>query len=197
MFGMSRYRKFRKKRGLTGIETAIILIAFVIVAAAFAFAILNVGFQTTQKSQSVISEGMLQASSSIELVGAVIAKGSTTTNNVTYLEFTIQLSPGMTQVDLSPGKLIVSWFGDVYSMNIYSNDTNTTAVTITALTPGDTDLILKPGEKYKVVVDLSKIPGESLEAYDSFKIEFKPQKGAVLTVERMLPAKIETVMFLG
>jgi flagellin FlaB len=185
----------RRRGGLTGIETAIILIAFVIVAAAFAFAILNVGFQTTQKSQSVISEGMYQASSSLELVGAVIANGDTAGNNVTTLEFTIQLSPGMTPVDLSAGKLIISWFGKSYKMNIYTTDASN-AVTITSLIPGDTDMILKAGEKYKVIINVTKI-GDSLGPYDSFKIEFKPEKGAVLTIERMLPAKIETVMFLG
>lgn len=183
------------RRGLTGIETAIILIAFVIVAAAFAFAILNVGFQTTQKSQSVISEGMLEASSSLELVGAVIAHGDPTNNNVSAIEFTIQLSPGMTQVDLSAGKLVVSWFGKGYHMNIY--DTNGSAVSIIPLTPGDTDFILKPGEKYRVYINLTLVSGENLGPYDSFKVEFKPEKGAVLTIERMLPAKIETVMFLG
>ncbi|MHC1637284.1 MAG: archaellin/type IV pilin N-terminal domain-containing protein, partial [Candidatus Nezhaarchaeales archaeon] len=35
------------KRGLTGIETAIILIAFVISASVFAFAVLNMGMVTT------------------------------------------------------------------------------------------------------------------------------------------------------
>ena len=183
------------RRGLTGIETAIILIAFVIVAAAFAFAILNVGFQTTQKSQSVISEGMIQAASSLELVGAVIAHGDTAAGVVEGIEFTIQLSPGMTEIDLTAGKLIISWFGQVYHMNIY--DSNGSIVTIEALTPGDSDFILKPGEKYRVFINVSLIPGELLEPYDEFKIEFKPERGSVLTIERMLPPKIDQVMFLG
>lgn len=195
MFNDPKYLKYKRK-GLTGIETAIILIAFVIVAAAFAFAILNVGFQTTQKSQSVILEGMHEASSSIELVGAVIATSSDN-STVDQIKFTIQLSPGMTEVDLNQGKLIISWFGSVYEENIYTNSNTTNAVTITPLTPNDNDKILKPGEKYLVVIDLSKITGESLGPYDQFKVELKPEKGAVLTIERMLPAKIESVMFLG
>jgi len=230
-------KKFR--RGLTGIETAIILIAFVIVAAAFAFAILNVGFQTTEKSQSVITEGMLQASSSIDLVGAVIAEDC---YNVTWtgpnangqynvtsianqpdgvvdiIRFTIKLSPGMTPVDLNPGKLVLSWTDkDQYLVNIYPKSNNNDlanvksygGVYIKALTPNDNDLILKPGEKYEVIIyvhpveNLTNIPGTSivmnstLEAYDEFKIEIKPEKGSVLTIERMLPAKIEPEMFLG
>ncbi len=36
----------KNRRGVTGLETAIILVAFVITAAAFAFVILNMGFIT-------------------------------------------------------------------------------------------------------------------------------------------------------
>jgi len=192
-----RRRFGKRRRGLTGIETAIILIAFVIVAAAFAFAILNVGFQTTQKSQSVISEGMVEASSSLELVGAVIGHGNSTSQLLTAVEFTIQLSPGMTPVDLSASKLVISWFGDGYHMNIYDANSSNSTVRIYALTSGDNDFILKPGEKYKIYIDVTQISGENLGPYESFKIEFKPEKGAVLTIERMLPPKIEDVMFLG
>jgi len=42
---------------MTGIETAIILVAFVITSAAFAFVVLNMGFLTEEKAQSVISSG--------------------------------------------------------------------------------------------------------------------------------------------
>jgi hypothetical protein len=50
------YRK--RKAALTGLETAIILISFVIVAAAFSFAVLNLGLFTTQKSGEVVQAGI-------------------------------------------------------------------------------------------------------------------------------------------
>jgi len=34
----------QNQRGITGLETAIVLIAFVVVASVFAFAVLNMGF---------------------------------------------------------------------------------------------------------------------------------------------------------
>ncbi len=58
---------------MTGLETAIILIAFVIVAAAFAFAVLNLGFASTQKSGEILKAGLEEATSSIELSGSVVA----------------------------------------------------------------------------------------------------------------------------
>jgi archaeal flagellin N-terminal-like domain len=44
------------RRGILGIESAIVMIAFVVVAAALAFVVLNAGFGTTQKSKTTISE---------------------------------------------------------------------------------------------------------------------------------------------
>ena len=39
-------------RGVIGVESAIVMIAFVIVAAALAFIVLNTGFSTTQKAKT-------------------------------------------------------------------------------------------------------------------------------------------------
>ena len=47
--------KFRNRGGVTVLKTAIILVAFVITAAAFAFVILNMGIITSEKAQSVIT----------------------------------------------------------------------------------------------------------------------------------------------
>jgi len=62
-----------RSKGLTGLETAIILIAFVIVAAAFAFVVLNMGFYTAQRSKTIMSSGLGEASSALELDGSVLA----------------------------------------------------------------------------------------------------------------------------
>lgn len=53
------------------------MIAFVIVAAAFAFAVLNLGFFSTQKSREVLKAGLEEATSSVELAGSVIAMAQT------------------------------------------------------------------------------------------------------------------------
>ena len=58
--------KQRSKKALTGLETAIILIAFVIVASAFSFAVLNLGLFTTQKTGEVMQAGLEETLSSIE-----------------------------------------------------------------------------------------------------------------------------------
>ena len=55
------FEKLHKgKRGITGLETAIILIAFVVVAAVFAYTVLSAGIFSTQKSQETIYSGLEQ-----------------------------------------------------------------------------------------------------------------------------------------
>lgn len=183
----------RGASGLTGLETAIILIAFVIVASAFAFTVLNVGFQTTQKGQEVIQAGMEEAASAIEIDGAVIARGNTSQlHNVTFI---IKLSAGKVPVDLSQEKMAITWTSkNKHLENIYDG----TMATITPLFSGDTDMYLKYGDKYKVFIDLTATGvNDPLGPNDDFKIELKPPKGSVLTVVRRLPPALEPVMFLG
>jgi flagellin FlaB len=179
------------RRGLTGLETAIILIAFVIVASAFAFTVLNVGFQSTQKSQEVIAAGMEEASSVMEIDGAVIAKSDG--NKLMNVSFVIKLSAGKSPVDLSQGKLAITWTSkNKHEDNIYDG----TKATVTSVFPEDTDMYLRYGDKYRVTINVAAI-GDNLGANDEFKIELKPPKGAVLTLARRLPPALDPVMFLG
>jgi len=63
-------RKYmNKEEAFTGLEAAIVLIAFVVVAAVFSYVVLGAGFFTTQKSQEVVYSSVEQASSSIEILG--------------------------------------------------------------------------------------------------------------------------------
>ncbi|MCX8171918.1 MAG: hypothetical protein N3E47_08210, partial [Candidatus Bathyarchaeota archaeon] len=48
-------------KGVVGIEIAIILLAFVIVAAALAYVIVNTGFYASQKSKEAIARGIGEA----------------------------------------------------------------------------------------------------------------------------------------
>ena len=69
------WKMFSKdEKGFTGLEAAIVLVAFVVVAAVFSYVMLGAGFYTTQKSQEVVHTGVQQASSSVELSGDVVAK---------------------------------------------------------------------------------------------------------------------------
>jgi flagellin FlaB len=189
---------FKDRRGLTGLETAIILIAFVIVAAAFAFTVLNMGVQTAQKSKEVIGTGLSEASSVVELDGSVIAYSSGGTPS--EVRFYIKTSAGKHPVDLSQNIMAITYTDPyIHVDNIYDG----TSATITEIL-GDGDMMLEYGEKFKVTVNLTQTytnegtyTSVQLGANDKFSIEVKPPVGAVLTVARYMPPTIDPVMDLG
>jgi flagellin FlaB len=117
------------KRGIVGIESAIVLIAFVIVAAALAFVVLNMGFFTSQQSKLVMQRGLGEASSALELDGTFVAAVNTTAQNIVYAWAPVKLSSGQHKVDLTPTKTVVSYWSPDKGLTI------TNAYLIAILTP--------------------------------------------------------------
>ncbi len=68
----------KQNRGMVGIEAAIVLIAFVIVAAAFAFMVVNMGLFATQSGKQTIQTGLSEASSPLVVDGDIMVHGNTT-----------------------------------------------------------------------------------------------------------------------
>jgi flagellin FlaB len=62
------------RKGIVGIEAAIILIAFVIISAAFAFMVINMGLFATQRSKDTISQGLREASSPLQVDGNIFIR---------------------------------------------------------------------------------------------------------------------------
>lgn len=94
-------------RGITGLETAIILIAFVVVATVFAFTVLSTGVFSAERSKETIYAGLQEARSSIEPRGSVIGYaggiGSGPVVTTVYkLTFVVGNSASGAAVDLTP-----------------------------------------------------------------------------------------------
>jgi len=182
------WKKFTKdNNGFTGLEAAIVLVAFVVVAAVFSYVMLGAGFYTTQKSQEVVHTGVTQASSSVELSGDVIAES---TDNVEIHDVTVflQLTSGGSSVDM--GKTLV-----VYS------DPNSAPVELT-LGAGFTivdryndngDNLIDRAEKFEVNVPIDSY---NVNANGEFQLEIKPPQGATYTIHRKAPAAIPDIMTL-
>ena len=101
----------RGERGVTGIETAIILIAFVVVASVFSFAILSTGVLSSEKAKETVLGGLAETSASITLRGEVIAHNTTSPSQlVEYLTFQVSnASRAGEAVSLAGGDVIVSY----------------------------------------------------------------------------------------
>ncbi|MEM2202963.1 MAG: archaellin/type IV pilin N-terminal domain-containing protein [Sulfolobales archaeon] len=220
--GRKTHRLPKKVKAVVGIESAIVLIAFVVVAAALAFVVLNMGFFTTQRSKETIGSGLAQASSSLELDGTVVARVDISKSIVDCVIIPIRLSAGQKPVDLTPTKTnIAIWVLGRYGYaNIYTSesqavktqsDFNVSALCTTVM-PSTTDTVnasiiwqkgnngdnvLDPGEKALVVLAFNG-GNVTLGAYNVFKVEIRVPIGAALTVERSIPASLtQTVIDLG
>jgi archaeal flagellin FlaB len=71
-----RYLKniYKEQKGITGLETAIILIAFVVVAAVFAYTVLSAGLFSTQKSQEAVYSGLQETQNTLVVKGGVLSQ---------------------------------------------------------------------------------------------------------------------------
>ena len=108
-------------RGIIGVESAIVMIAFVIVAAALAFVVLNMGFSTTQKAKTTIVSGLGEASSSLEVAGKVFGSGDTTNNKLTMFAVPIKIVAGGDSVNLDPTTASVKYLSNSVTYdNIYA-----------------------------------------------------------------------------
>ncbi|MCW4049623.1 MAG: hypothetical protein NWE89_07785 [Candidatus Bathyarchaeota archaeon] len=201
---------YKNRKAMTGLETAIILVAFVITAAAFAFVILNMGFLTAEKAQSVISSGMSEASSALLTDSGMIAQFSNITGDqseicLVKLTFYLKLSQGHEPVDLDDSKLVATYTSQRAHGELYS--TNGTIMTVQGINT-DGDSLIETGEKFKVIIDFNELDGSTLDPsvsgaadvlvhpYEEFRIELRPSAGAVLTIERQVPAVYSTIMTL-
>ncbi len=107
-------------RGVIGIEAAIVLIAFVIVAAALAFVVLNMGFSTTQKAKTAIIAAIDEAGSSMQVAGKMTAAGNATTQELLTVNIPIKIVSGGATSNLSNNATSIRFIsGDVEYDNIY------------------------------------------------------------------------------
>ena len=118
-------------RGIIGVESAIVMIAFVIVAAALAFVVLNMGFATTQKAKTTIISGLSEASSSLEISGKVMAISCSTCNQVSpplnVTAVPLKIVSGGDSVNLDPAVTSVKYLSKTVEYdNIYAGTLNTT-----------------------------------------------------------------------
>ena len=211
---MSAVKRFRK--GIVGIEAAIVLIAFVIIAAALAYVVVNTGFFASQKSKDTIMRGISEAASSLQLDGSVIGYVNETTNNesaVIALVLPLKISIGREGVDVSNYSLVVTvWITgsntSVYMPDIYNGTTEEAKIGFDAANLTDTIInITKSANETSVAyMGIVNSDGDRLlesnekgfliiylgsntaKEYDKVKIEVKAPIGASLIVEREIPA---------
>jgi flagellin FlaB len=92
----------------TGLEAAIVLIAFVVVAAVFSYVVLGAGFFTTQKAQETVYKGVEQSTTNILIKGSIYGFASSAAGPIRMVNMTIGLAPGAPTIDLTKMKIVYS-----------------------------------------------------------------------------------------
>jgi len=211
------FKKFlNHEKGITGLETAIILIAFVVVAAVFAYTALSAGLFSTQKAQEAVYSGLKEAQSTLELRGGVIATANTTgaAGTVKQISFIVANVLGGEPIDFtqptsgnhtglaatgSNNKVVINYIDNAQTVkNLYW--------TYTALGTTNGDQLLSANEKFQVTVgdttagsgggNLIDALGTPLSVNKTFTLEVVTPAGAVLQIERTTPAYIDAIMNL-
>jgi len=207
----------KSRKGIVGIEAAIVLIAFVIIAAALSYVVINMGFFTTQKTKEAMQSGLDESLSALQLDGVVTGK----TNNQSHIEwivFPVKLSAGKASIDLKNGTVVVSVYlpdatlldvyEGLYDESVYGADpidlekilANMTSIfggrdnedmAMCVIYNDDGDSVLESTEKAFLIIHLDEDPAgggrHTMMDYDEMKVEVKGAKGAALTVVRMAP----------
>ncbi len=107
-------------RGVIGIEAAIVLIAFVIVAAALAFVVLNMGFSTTQKAKTAIIAAIEEAGSALEVAGKMTAAGHIQNQTLRIVSFPLKIVSGGATANLDGNATAIRFISsDVEYDNVY------------------------------------------------------------------------------
>ncbi|MFC1902338.1 archaellin/type IV pilin N-terminal domain-containing protein [Chloroflexota bacterium] len=210
---------FKHEKGITGLETAIILIAFVVVAAVFAYTVLSAGLFSTQKSQEAVYSGLKEAQSTLELRGGVIATAHATGDSGTIKQISFVLSNvlGGESIDFtaptantsgtgkaevgSSNKVIINYIDEYQTVNDLF-------WAVTKLGNADADSLLETSEKFEITIGntangtsaggnlYDALSTNRLTVNRTFNLEILTPHGAVLTIERTLPAYIDSIMNL-
>ena len=210
---------FKHEKGITGLETAIILIAFVVVAAVFAYTALSAGLFSTQKGQEAVYSGLREAQSSLELRGNVVATagtvGAENTGTVQQISFVVSNVLKGEPIDFTAPSANTSSNNGLAATNstnklvinyIDQNETlNDLYWTVTKLGNSDDDDLLEDGEKFKVTIgessgtaggNLVTALTTDLTANQQFSLVLQTPVGAVLEIERTVPAYVDAIMNL-
>jgi flagellin FlaB len=200
-------RKTRDERGITGLETAIILIAFVVVATVFAFVILTTGIFSAERGKETVFAGLAKARGTMEVRGGVVVldnDAAIVQTGITAgtVQFTVANTAGGDPIPLDPAATNNS---TVIAYRDAAGVSDDVAYTTTKVV-GDTDDLLEPGELFVITIDIAAIDLDAstplvvdpptFAPNSRFTFEIQTPVGAVLDLTRSMPAQLDAVMQL-
>jgi len=183
----------KKEEGITGLETAIILIAFVIVASVFAFVVLSTGLFSAERGKETVFAGLEKARGNLEVRGALTVTDVDTNGSIDSsdaIQFNVALAAGGFPISLDPSAytntVVINY------IDAQAREANTGYTVNWILDDGDD--LLEVGELAEVTV--SPPSGSTLVPNEIFTLEVVPPSGGTNLINRTMPPEIDDVMDL-
>ncbi len=178
----------RGQRGMTGLETAIILIAFVTVASVLAYSVLSAGIFSAERGKATVYSGLEQASATMEVKGSVI--GTTDGSELTFLRIWVGLSIPDEEVDMSA--VIITYFDDTRVVQLTGDDGTNPSTWGSSIDSASTERgIASIMERDEIHVITIAIPSAAtLSEYKWFVTQIVPPTGATLSIKRTMPGSL-------
>jgi len=170
--------------GFTGLEAAIVLIAFVVVAAVFSYVVLGAGFFTTQKAQETVYKGVEQSTANIQMIGNVYGLASVPASGIDQIKFSIGLAPGAPSIDLTKMKIVFSTPTTSPIILTQASTANATAFS-TKLNGATAVTSMNANDQVEIAFNTSVVPANT-----KMTIELRPSVGAALPFSKTAPATI-------
>ena len=175
----------RGQRGITGLETAIILIAFVTVASVLAYSVLSAGIFSAERGKETVYKGLEQAQSTMEIAGSVLGL-SPALAQLEQVQFNVQLT--IPNATLDTNAVVCNYWDD----EVHSEGITATLALATGSTERGSATMLEQDEQFTVTVTIPA--SATLTAYDEFNLQLIPPTGAAVTINRNMPGVIDKVM---
>jgi len=192
----------RDNLAFSGIEAAIVLIAFVVVGSVFSYVVLGASFFTTQKSQQVAHTSITQTASKIVVRGDIIGLDTSGAGNISIIEFDLALPEGGLPVDVSTINLIFSTENQPPARLTYVHSGGVASPPLFGLEPGSWTIIsstMPPGTTVLNNVQHATIairPPGPLQPRENFNIQLETENGALLGISRTVPSGITNTTIL-
>jgi len=212
---------FMRNKSITGLSAAIVMIAFVTVASALAYTVINLGVLVTQKSQEVVVGGLQGVSVALVVDGPVFGysnqEGSTA--NITSVIFWLKTASGANSVNLNVNMTTIA-FQNTRGVwpNVYNSGNHSLTYTIAGInytaqySEGKTackiewevgsGMVLDRNGKVRVTIDLTALTavyplaGEVMRN-EQFAVIVKPPLGPFVKIVRYAPAEVSAWNDLG
>jgi flagellin FlaB len=178
------FMKKNSSDAFTGLEAAIVLIAFVVVAAVFSYVVLGAGFFTTQKAQETVYKGVEQSTANIQMIGNVYGLASVPASGIDQVKFSIGLAPGAPAIDLTKMKIVFSTPSTTPVILAQGTTANTTAFT-TKLNGATAVTSMNANDQVELTFNTTVVAANT-----KMTIELRPSVGASLPFSKTAPATI-------